>query len=62
MTAILAGCGYWVGWTHGHDVGGAQAAPVVETVVTPFPYASVCTDMLEAAWSIPSVDGSPHNP
>lgn len=62
VTTILAGCGYYVGWIHGHGVGEREAEVVQFIDDVPFPYEAVCADMLESAWSIPPADGSPHKP
>lgn len=53
----LMGAGYLVGFQHGSDraqLALDRAVEVVEVHV-PDPHASVCTQMLEAAWSIEDV-------
>lgn len=63
---ILMGIAYYIGFTHGHDRAEFDITHVepIQTIVSEYPYADVCSTMLEAAWSIedaaPSV--SPHKP
>jgi len=64
-TLILAACGYAVGFQHGGDRARYDLAPTVtETVVADYPYAGVCSTMLEAAWSVDDAlpAQSPHKP
>ena len=59
----LAALGYWVGFVHGHDRAKFEAPR--EVVYQDYPFAGVCGEMLEAAWSIqtpPPSQGSPHKP
>lgn len=54
--------GYFVGWTHGNDRAAFDARPAVAVVSSTYPYADVCAEMLDAAWSIgPAAPPSPHD-
>jgi len=63
---IVAAMGYYVGWGDGHGMGAFESKPVERLVYEPYPHQSVCSDMLESAWSIqaaaPPDAGLPHRP
>ena len=63
---IGVGTGYAVGWQHGADVARHEAHDLApKSVVVDYPYASACSEMLEAAWAVEggaSPREMPHNP
>jgi hypothetical protein len=63
---LALSAGYFVGWGHGRDVAVLESQPVERLVYRDWPYASVCAEMLEAAWSVgiapPVALNLPHKP
>jgi len=53
----MAGLGYLVGFQHGSDQAQLALDRAIEVIKVPVadPHASVCSQMLEAAWSIEDV-------
>ncbi|WP_333817751.1 hypothetical protein [Tabrizicola sp.] len=58
LAALIAG--YTVGWQHGHDKASLAVRAATQVVVEPYPFANVCSEMLEAAWSVQPAP-SPHD-
>lgn len=68
MALAVAVVAYMTGFQDGHGRAEYERRPIERVVTEPYPFAAVCGDMLEAAWSIedviPPADAAalPHSP
>ena len=62
LVVLALGAGYLVGFTHGGERAQFEARPEQVVSYAPWPYAAVCSDMLEAAWSVEDVVPAPTLP